>query len=67
VENRCKFPLEELAKHWGKHIAFNLDGTRIVASAATEEELDAALRAAGIPLNQVVYSYVDGPDVDGRI
>jgi len=63
VENRSKFPLDELAKHWGKHVAFSLDGTRIVGSAATEEELDAALRAAGIPLNQVVYSYVDSPDV----
>jgi len=62
-ENRSKFPLEELAKHWGKHVAFSPDGTRIVASGATEEELEAALVAAGIPFNQVVFSYVDGPDV----
>jgi hypothetical protein len=66
-ENRCKFPLEELAKYAGKHIAFSPDGTRIVASGATEEELEAALRAAGIHFSQVVWSYVDGPDVDGRI
>ncbi len=31
-ENRGKFPLDELAKHWGKHVAFSPDGTRIVAS-----------------------------------
>lgn len=66
-ENRRKFPLDELAKHWGKHIAFSLDGTRIVASGATEEELEAALQAAGIHFSQVVFSYVDAADVDGRI
>ena len=67
AENRSKFPLEELAKYAGKHIAFSPDGTRIVASGATEEELEAALQAAGIHFSQVVWSYVDGPDVDGRI
>jgi len=66
-ENRSKFPLEELAKYAGKHIAFSPDGTRIVASGATEEDLEAALQAAGIPVSQVVWSYVDGPDVMGRI
>lgn len=66
-ENRCKFPLEELAKYAGKHVAFSPDGTRIVASGATEEELEGALRAAGIHFSQVVWSYVDGPDMDGRI
>jgi hypothetical protein len=62
-ENRSKFPLEELAKHWGKHVAFSPDGTRIVASGDTEEELETALQAEGIPFNQVVFSYIDGPDV----
>ncbi len=66
-ENRNKFPLDELAKHAGKHVAFSPDGTRIVASGATEEELEAALQAAGIHFSQVVFSYIDGPDVDGRI
>jgi predicted RNase H-like HicB family nuclease len=62
-ENRNKFPPEELAKYEGKYVAFSPDGTRIVASGATEEELDAALTAAGIPISQVVYSYVDDPGV----
>jgi hypothetical protein len=43
-------------------VAFSPDGTRIVASADTWEELDAALDAAGIPPSQVVHSYVDLPD-----
>lgn len=62
-ENRNKFPPEELAKYWGKHVAFSPDGTRILASGDTWEELDAALDAAGIPCSQVVYSYVEFPDV----
>jgi glucose/arabinose dehydrogenase len=66
-ENRSRFPLDELAKHAGKHVAFSPDGTRIVASGATEEELEAALQAAGIHFSHVVWSYIDGPDVDGRI
>ncbi len=66
-ENRSKFPLDELTKYAGKHVAFSPDGTRIVASGATEEELEAALQTAGIHFSQVVFSYVDGPDVDGRI
>jgi hypothetical protein len=63
-QNRSKFPMDELAKYAGKHIAFSSDGTRIVASGVTEEELDAVLTAAGIRfINQVVYSYVDEPGV----
>ena len=62
-ENRSKFPLEELAKYGGKHVAFSPDGTRIVGSGDSEEELDANLEAAGIPFSQVVYSYVDPPGV----
>lgn len=62
-ENRSKFPLEELAKYWGKHVAFSPDGTRIVASADTWEELDKVLEAAGIDVSQVVHSYINLPDV----
>ena len=62
-ENRSKFPLEELAKYWGKHVAFSPDGTRIVASGDTLEELDATLDAAGIHFSQVVHCYVHLPDV----
>lgn len=41
-ENWLKFPQEELAKYWGKQVAVSPDGTRIVASGDTLEELDAA-------------------------
>ena len=66
-ENRSKFPLDELAKHWGKHVAFSPDGTRIVASGDSFDEVIEKLQAAGIDVSQVVHSYIDGPDVDGRI
>jgi hypothetical protein len=66
-ENRSKFPLDELAKYAGKYIAFSPDGTRIVASGETEEEMEANVIAAGIHPSQVVGSYVDSPDVTSRI
>ena len=66
-ENRSKFPLDELAKYAGKHIAFSPDGTRIVASGDSFDEVVEKLQAAGIDVSQVVHSYIDGPDVDGRI
>ena len=62
-ENRSKFPLDELAKHWGKHVAFSPDGTRIVASGDSFDEVVEKLQAAGIHFSQVVHSYIDGPDV----
>lgn len=62
-ENRSKFPLDELAKYRGKHVAFSPDGTRIVASADSWEELDHVLEAAGIDVSQVVHSYILPPDV----
>lgn len=62
-ENRRQFPLEELAKYWGKHVAFSPDGTRIVASGDSFDEVIDQLQAAGIHFSQVVHSYIDGPDV----
>jgi Family of unknown function (DUF5678) len=62
-ENRSKFPLDELAKYWGKHVAFSPDGTRIVASGDSIDEVLDQLEAAGIHFSQVVHSYVDPPDM----
>jgi glucose/arabinose dehydrogenase len=61
-ENRRKFPLDELAKHWGKHVAFSADGTRIVASGDSFDAVLDQLQAAGIHFSQVVHSYIDSPD-----
>ena len=62
-ENRHKFPIDELAKYEDQHIAWSWDGSRILASASTEEELDGKLKAAGIDLSRVVYDYVPPGDV----
>lgn len=62
-ENWHKFPQEELAKYEGKQVAVSPDGTRIVASGDTLEEVDAVLEAAGIHFSQVVHTYVHLPDV----
>jgi hypothetical protein len=58
-ENRSKFPLDELAKYAGKHVAFSPDGKRIVASGDTEEEMEENVIAAGIHPSQVVGAYID--------
>jgi hypothetical protein len=58
IANRNKFPIEELAKHAGKYVAWSLDGTRILADGDDEDEVDQKLIAAGIDPGQVVGSYV---------
>ncbi len=60
-ENRDNFPLDELAKHAGLHIAWSWDGSRILASGADEEEVRNKLRAAGIDPQRVVFEYIDNP------
>jgi hypothetical protein len=58
-ENRNKFPPEQLLPYAGRYIAWSGDGTRVVASAETEEELYSIVDAAGIRDSQVVYDYVE--------
>lgn len=66
-ENRNHFPHEELAKYRGRHVAWNLLGTRIVASGADYEELFRNIDAAGLALSQVVQSYVPSEAEDTLI
>jgi hypothetical protein len=61
-ENRNKFPADELRKYVGKHIAWSPDGTRILASGDSMDEVEENLIAAGIAPSQVVGSYV--PEAD---
>ncbi len=61
-ENRRRFPSEELLQHAGQFVAFSLDGTRILASGADMDEVEAQLVAAGIDPARVVGSYIDPPD-----
>jgi hypothetical protein len=62
-QNRAKIPPEVLLPYVGQYVAWSLDGTRIVASAADEAELIAELRREGIDLGQVVLDHVPDPNV----
>jgi hypothetical protein len=62
-KNHRAFPIEELWKHIGKHIAWNRDGTQIVADGATLGEVISKVEALGLKGMQVVFDYVDDPNV----
>ncbi len=60
-ENRLRYPLEKLIPYEGFHVAWNLEGTEIVAVGNTVEEVGNKVIAAGLPPNRVVFDYIDGP------
>jgi hypothetical protein len=62
IENRNAFPEEELKKYYGRHVAWSLDGTRIIASGDDDEQVLEAARAAGYTTDDFVFSYVHNPD-----
>jgi hypothetical protein len=61
-KNRRAFPPEKLLRYAGKHVAWNWEGTRILASGKTIARVFDQLEAAGIDCGQVVFSYVDSGD-----
>jgi hypothetical protein len=65
LKNRPLFPLDELAKYRGKHIAWSPDGTSIVASAETLDELMDVIEAGGDDMVHCLVDYV--PDADSLI
>ncbi len=58
-ENRLRFPLEKLIAYEGFHVAWNLEGTEIVAVGNSMEEVGNKVEAAGLPPNRVVFDYID--------
>jgi hypothetical protein len=59
LKNRAHFPPEELRPYAGSYVAWNLEGTRILASACDEPTLHERLLALGIDPARVVGSYID--------
>ncbi len=65
LNNRQQFPLDELTKYAGKHVAWSPDGTSIVASADDLPKLIAAVKASGSDPAECVLSSV--PECDSLI
>jgi hypothetical protein len=63
TENSSKVPYEELVKYAGQVVAWTLDGTRILASAPDDLELDKRLKEMGIDPSRVVGVYMPPADV----
>jgi hypothetical protein len=63
IENRSKFPLDELEKYAGRWVAWSGDGTIIVASSSeSDEAVYDQVVAAGLNPSEHVFGYVPGPD-----
>jgi len=63
LKNQSAYPSEELWKHIGKHVAWNWEGTEIIADADTLDELADKVEAMQINFSRVVFDYVDDPNV----
>jgi hypothetical protein len=61
-QNRDAIPLDQLLPYQGKHVAWNWEGTRILASGDTIEMVFDQLEAAGIDCGRVVFSYIEPAD-----
>jgi hypothetical protein len=57
-ENQANFP-EELEKFAGQYVVWSWDGTQILASGATMEEVEQKLVATGIDPSRVVGESLD--------
>jgi hypothetical protein len=62
IKHRSEFPQEQLAKYHGKYVAWNLEGTQILAWGENDLEVFQAVAAAGNDPEQVVFSFVPFPD-----
>ncbi len=60
--NRAAFSEVELAKYYGKEVAWNLAGTKIVASGDDPKEVCAMVRQRGLSGEDIVLTYVPFPD-----
>lgn len=57
LENRSRFPLDELSIYRGAWIAWSPDGTRIVATSNDMDDIERLIRTAG---EDPMYCVVEG-------
>ncbi len=62
TENFNKLPPAELLKFAGQYIALSLDGSRILASGADEQQMEENVKKLGINPNRVIGMYMPGED-----
>jgi hypothetical protein len=58
-ENRANYPPDLLIPYAGQHVAWSLDGRRILMSGESMEDVDKKLVAVGIDPRRVVFGYID--------
>jgi hypothetical protein len=51
-------PTQELLRHRGQYVAWSMDGQRVLASAAGQEELNAEARRLGLADGNYMVEYV---------
>jgi hypothetical protein len=61
-EESTQFPVEELARYAGKYIAWDPDGTHVLASNEDEPQLAHAVVAAGLNSAEVLIAFVRAED-----
>jgi len=61
--NRDQFTAEELRPYWGRHVAWNLEGTQILADGADHKEIYDRLKQLGIDPLLTVDDFVQDPEV----
>ncbi len=59
LENQRKFPVEELSRYQGQHIAWSWDGSQILAADPDRGVLDQKLRDAGVDPLEVIHDFVE--------
>jgi hypothetical protein len=62
LQNRARFPLEELARRAGRWVAWSSDGARIVAEADVPEALDQLVVDAGEDLERCITEGIPAED-----
>ncbi len=56
-ENQDKIQPEDMIQYAGQYLAWSWDGSQVVASAPTREELEEKLKSMGVNLQRVAWDY----------